>query len=59
MRSLKTVAALYGLEQNAGYPRNCNRSKTSTTEEPVMWYFELPHIRAVTWDLYYKSNLLL
>lgn len=41
MRSLKTLSALYGLEQNVGYPRNSNSSKTSSTEHPVLWYFEI------------------
>ena len=41
MRSLKTLAALCGFEQNVSYPRKSNSSKTSSTEDPVMRYFEI------------------
>lgn len=54
MSSLVTVAALYGLEQNVGYPGNRNRSNRGACRDIL----KSPRVTAVTRVLCYESNLL-
>lgn len=58
MRSLKTLAALCGLEQNVGYPRNSNSSKTSSAEDPVVQYFEITASNFGTSCVLYTTSTL-